>query len=202
MNGAVWINGHFLGRRPCGYSGFGCDLTPFLSADGEDLLAVRVDNSLQPNSRWYTGSGIYRPVTLTVTGPVHVDRWGTYVTTPEVTDDAAVVGVRTWVRNHADDPREIVLNTTLVSPDGSVAAEAASPAELRGRARTKLDQTLEVTAPSLWSPGTPSLYRVVTRVLDGDNELDIHETPMGIRSIRFDPDEGFLLNGGRSSCAG
>jgi len=197
MNASVWINGRFLGLRPYGYSGFGYDLTPHLSADGPNVLAVRVDNSRQPNSRWYTGSGIYRPVTLTVTGPVHVDRWGTYVTTPEVSADAAMVKVRTSVMNDASENREVTLATKLVAPDGSVAAEATSTAELPGLARTKLEQTLQVKAPSLWSPETPALYRAITRVLgrnDSNDELDVHETPIGIRSIRFDADEGFFVN--------
>ena len=195
MNASVWINGRFLGLRPYGYSGFGYDLTPYLAPDGPNVLAVRVDNSRQPNSRWYTGSGIYRPVTLTVTGPVHVDRWGTYVTTPEVSADAATVKVRTSVVNEASENREVTLATKLVAPDGTVAAETTSTAALPGRARTKLEQTLDVKAPSLWSPETPTLYKVVTRILAADTEFDVHETTVGIRSIRFDADEGFFVNG-------
>ncbi len=194
MNASVWINGRFLGLRPYGYSGFGFDLTPYLISGGPNVLAVRADNSQQPSSRWYTGSGIYRPVRLTVTNPVHVDRWGTYVTTPEVTAEAATVNVRTSVMNDSAASREVTLSTQLISPDGSVAAETTSDADLPGRARTKLESTLEITAPSLWSPDTPALYRVVTRVLDGDDVLDVHETAVGIRSIRFDADEGFFLN--------
>ncbi len=194
MASDVWINGRHLGYRPNGYVSFRYDLTPHL-VEGANVLAVRVDNSRQPASRWYTGAGVYRRVTLIVAGPVHVDHWGTYVTTPEVTDDTATLNVRTWLRSLEDDSRELVLRTTIVSPGGEAVAEDASSAVLGAGARMEFDQTLEVAAPSLWSPETPSLYRVVTRVLSGADVLDLHETRIGIRSIRFDADEGFFLNG-------
>ena len=113
-----WINGRHLGYRPNGYVSFRYDLTPHL-VEGANVLAVRVDNSRQPASRWYTGAGVYRRVTLIVAGPLHVDHWGTYVTTPEVTPGGAVVNVRTWLMSHDANLREVVLKTTIVSPDST-----------------------------------------------------------------------------------
>ena len=101
-NSEVWINGHYLGKRPYGYSTFEYELTPHLIYGAKpNVIAVKVDNSKQPNSRWYSGSGIYRNVWLTTLDPVHVEHWGTYVTTPEVTNQSATVVFKTKVKKNA-----------------------------------------------------------------------------------------------------
>ena len=113
QNSDVWVNGHHLGHRPYGYIGFRYDLTPHL-VEGENVVAVRVDNSHQPNSRWYSGSGIYRHVWLTVTDPLHVDHWWTFVNTPEVDASAAVVDVYTRILNEGTDERRGTLRSVIL----------------------------------------------------------------------------------------
>jgi len=117
-NSEVWINGQYLGKRPYGYSSFQYDLTPYLHSRGRNVIAVRVDNSQQPNSRWYSGSGIYRHVRLVTTGPVHVDQWGTYVTTPTASADSARVTIRTTIRNARPTEQAIALRTTMYDSAG------------------------------------------------------------------------------------
>jgi beta-galactosidase len=113
-NSEVWINGNYLGKRPYGYSSFRYELTPYLIyGDEMNVLAVKVDNSKQPNSRWYSGSGIYRNVWLVSTGKVAVDHWGTFVTTPEVTPEAALVRISARVKNVSGSPAEITLVSSL-----------------------------------------------------------------------------------------
>ena len=119
-NSEVWINGHYLGKRPYGYSSFQYELTPFLKYGNEqNILAVRVDNSQQPNSRWYSGSGIYRNVRLMTTETIHVDHWGTYITTPEVSEQSATVSVRTKVKNSTEKEQAVKVKTTVLDEDGN-----------------------------------------------------------------------------------
>src|SRR5881396_2838889 len=117
-NSEVWINGQYLGKRPYGYSSFRYELTPHLHYRVRNVIAVRVDNSQQPNSRWYSGSGIYRHVRLVTTGPVHVDQWGTYVTTPTASADSARVTIRTTIRNARPAEQAIALRTTMYDSAG------------------------------------------------------------------------------------
>jgi len=198
----VWVNGVHLGRRPSGYASFRYDLTPHLSVAGPNVLAVRVDNSAQPNSRWYTGSGIYRHVWLTVTRAVHVDHWGTFVTTPDLSSDAAAVCVRTTLVNTDDRERTVTLRTTIVDTDGQAVAETDSSETIGPGQRVDAEHDATVTNPRLWSPEHPDLYTVRSVVVDGDDRLDTYETPLGIRSARFDAAEGFLLNGERVKLRG
>src|SRR5579862_805 len=118
----VWINGHHLGFRPNGYISFRYELTPFLNFGGSNTIAVKVDNSVQPNSRWYSGSGIYRNVWLVTTGKVAIDHWGTFVTTPEVTEKSATVHIKTVIKNYTGKPVQVAINSHVVSAsDKSVA---------------------------------------------------------------------------------
>src|SRR6266487_3943881 len=121
-NSEVWINGQYLGKRPYGYSSFRYELTPHLHYRVRNVIAVRVDNSQQPNSRWYSGSGIYRHVRLVTTGPVHVDQWGTYVTTPTASADSARVTIRTTIRNARPVEQAIALRTTMYDSAGNAVA--------------------------------------------------------------------------------
>jgi len=196
MNSDVWFNGRHLGTRPFGYSSFRYDLTSLVRfGNGRNVLAVRADNSRQTNSRWYSGSGIYRHVRLVVTGPVHVAHWGTAVTTPEVTASRAVVRLRTTVENESAAPVKATVRTTLADPDGHPAgtAQAAVEIEQGGHGETALD--FVVSSPRLWSPDTPVLYTARTEIIAGGDAVDAVETPFGIRSIRFDAKTGFTLNG-------
>lgn len=195
-NSEVWINGHYLGKRPYGYSSFRYELTPWLKfGTASNLLAVRVDNSQQPNSRWYSGSGIYRNVWLTLTGRVHVDHWGTSVTTPEVAAEQTVVALQIRVRNNREAAQQVTVLTELLDPAGRAVASLSNALSLPAGAVEAVAGNLTVRQPALWSVEKPVLYRAVTRILADDREEDRYETPFGIRTIAFDLQKGFSLNG-------
>jgi len=194
MNSDVWINGFHLGRRPYGYTSFAYDITRHL-VSSVNLVAVRVDNSLQPNSRWYTGSGIYRHVWLTILDPLHVGHWGTYVTTPVADSAAGEVVVRTRLENAAAAARRGVLRSVVLDSAGREVARTEGAFSLTAGQQVELEQRLRVDAPRLWSVQTPYLYALRSEVLDGARAADLSTTSFGIRSIAYDRDRGFLLNG-------
>ena len=202
QNSDVWVNGHHLGSRPNGYVSFHYDLTPHLRS-GRNVVAVRVDNSRQPNTRWYSGSGIYRHVWLTMTDPLHVGQWGTYVTTPEVDTAVAQVAVRTRIVNDGTGERRGTLRWVISAAAGTEVARAETPFTLGGGSGTDLAQRLPVNDPALWSPDAPVLYTLRATVLDpGGRVVDQTDTPFGIRRIAYDADRGFLLNGNRVKMLG
>ncbi|MFJ8027184.1 glycoside hydrolase family 2 TIM barrel-domain containing protein [Streptomyces sp. NPDC096311] len=195
MDSHVYCNGEEVGHHPYGYTGFAFDLTDLLHTDGttENVIAVKVQNQL-PSSRWYSGSGIYREARLMVTEPVHVQRWGTYVTTPDITAERAVVRVRTTVVNASGAAAEVQVISRIVDPDGRTAARTSSMVAVADHA----DETheLTVTRPRLWDFATPGhRYTLETELRVADARVDTCRTSFGIRTFRFDPDEGFHLNG-------
>ncbi len=195
-NSEVWINGHYLGKRPYGYSSFSYDLTPYLRfGRASNVIAVRVDNLQQPNSRWYSGSGIYRHVRLVTTAPVHVDHWGTYVTTPEVTAASARVTIRTTIRNASQADQPVTLRTVLYDAAGKEVAAASTEARVARDSVSEIAQDLVIRAPTLWSLDRPYLYRAVSRVMCEGKPCDAYSTPFGVRTFVFDPERGFILNG-------
>jgi beta-galactosidase len=196
MNSEVWINGHYLGKRPYGYISFRYDLTSYLHFGGEsNVLAVRVDNSLQPNSRWYSGSGIYRNVWLVMTDSLFVDHWGTFVTSVVNENNSAAVTVRTTVRNSSPADRNVELVTSLVDGKGKKVGSGKSEAMITGDSAAAINQEIEVRNPELWSVDHPNLYTAVTEVYAKGKLSDRYETVFGIRYYRFDSQEGFSLNG-------
>lgn len=201
-NSEVWINGHSLGRRPYGYTSFQLDLTPHITFGGENVLAVRVDNASQPSSRWYTGSGIYRPVRLQITDRLHVKHWGTTITTPEVSRRQALVRVVTEVINEHDTPQEFTLVTRIIGPERSAVTEATETRELSPGEDVAFNQTLTAPAPKLWSIEHPEMYAVETQITRREQVVDARRTPFGIRQIALDNDRGFLLNGERVKLKG
>ena len=201
MNSDVWINGAHLGRRPNGYVSFAYDITRHLVA-GVNVVAVRVDNSAQPNSRWYTGSGIYRHVWITLVDPLHVGHWGTFVTTPRADSAGADVVARTRIENDRSDRRRGVLRSVVLDSTGRELARSETPFTLAPREKVELEQRLQVPSPRLWNPETPYLYELRSEVLDGARAVDAATTTFGIRTIAYDNDEGFLLNGRRVKMRG
>jgi beta-galactosidase len=194
-NSRVWLNGKELGGRPYGYIGFGFDLTPYLHFGAEaNVLAVRLTPE-DHSSRWYPGAGIYRNVWMDITGPVHVGRWGTYVITPEVADDKSSVAVKTEIRNQSDREAKIVLQTSILDPAGKMVSRNGNPADIPAGGAQTVAATLTVTRPQRWDTEHPYLYTVVSEVMDGKRVVDRYTTPFGIRTIAFDKDKGFLLNG-------
>lgn len=193
MNSEVFINGHSLGVRPYGYISFRYDLTPYLKYDAPNLLAVKVDNSQQPNSRWYSGSGIYRNVWLTKVNPIHVDHWGTYVTTPEVTDNSATFNIRTTVANRGDAEADAELVSIVIDPAGREIASSSEKIHLAITSR-EVEQQIQITQPKRWSIEAPNLYRIRTEIRVGETLTDCYETAVGVRTFRFDAEKGFFLN--------
>jgi len=194
MNSDVWINGTLLGRRPYGYISFAYDISRNM-VPGENVIAVRVDNSRQPNSRYYSGSGIYRHVWLTVVDPLHVGHWGTYVTTPRADSAGADVAIRTRVENDRAAPRRGLLRSIVLDSAGREVARTETPFSLAAGQRLEVEQRMPVRTPRLWSVETPSLYTLRSEVLDGSRVVDVVTTTFGIRTIGYDKDRGFLLNG-------
>ncbi|MDR2948925.1 MAG: DUF4982 domain-containing protein [Prevotella sp.] len=194
-NSKVWINGHLLGERPNGYISFRYELTPYIKVGEKNVIAVRVDNSQQPNSRWYTGSGIYRNVWLTTVNPLHVDHWGTYVTTPEVTKENATINIKTSVRNSSESAQRFELYSILLDKDGKEIAKTNNSNDAGANEVMDMEQNLTLSDPTLWSVENPYLYKIITRIEQNGKVVDEYETPLGIRYFSFDPDKGFFLNG-------
>ena len=194
-NSKVWINGHLLGERPNGYISFRYDLTPYIKVGERNVIAVRVDNSKQPNSRWYSGSGIYRNVRLVTTNALHVDLWGTYVTTPTVTKDNAEIKIETNIKNSSDLSQTFELYSILIDKDGKEIAGINNSESVGVGENISMNQSLKVSNPILWSIDNPYLYKIVTRIEQNGKLVDEYETPLGIRYFSFDPNKGFFLNG-------
>ena len=190
----VWINGHELGFRPNGYISFRYDLTPYLNFGSKNIIAVKVDNSVQPNSRWYSGSGIYRNVWLVTTNQVAIDHWGTYVTTPKVDDQSASVHLQTHVKNLSGNPTKIKLATAVYNAAGKLVI-TINTAEVDVSASSYVAQDINIARPQLWSVDHPYLYKAVTKVMSGKAVIDEYATSFGIRYFNFDADKGFSLNG-------
>ena len=195
MNSQVYINGTLLGKRPYGYISFRYDLTPYLKYGEENVVAVRVDNAEQPNSRWYSGCGIYRNVWLTVVNPVHVDLWGTYVTTPVVSEKEASVSVKTTVRNDGKQNKELELHSLLLDAEGRTVAQTLSTLTIETNSKADVEQVLAVENPKLWSIDNPYLYTLLTQVVIDGEVVDDYTTQTGIRYFEFDAEKGFFLNG-------
>ena len=194
-NSEVWINGQSLGKRPYGYSSFRYELTPHLRYRARNVIAVRVDNSQQPNSRWYSGSGIYRHVRLVTSDPVHAAQWGTYITTPVVSVDSSHVTIRTSLRNERQVEQPVVLSTVVYDSAGTEVAAVSTMGRVASDSVAELVQDLTISRPALWSVERPYLYRAVSRVSCGNKLCDSYTTPFGVRSFEFRADSGFFLNG-------
>ncbi|MFB0494764.1 beta-galactosidase [Mucilaginibacter sp. OAE612] len=195
MNSEVFINGKSLGIRPYGFSSFRYDLSPYLDFNKENVIAVRVDNSQQVNSRWYSGSGIYRHVWLDVTNPLHLADWGVAITTPEVSSKQASVQVKATIKNETSFPQRIAVNTRLLSASFKDVGNNTTKVELPAHSEKEITQIIKVSKPLLWTPETPYLYHAQIQVLKAKEKIDETKTALGIRSIKFTPDKGFQLNG-------
>jgi beta-galactosidase len=197
----VWINGHYVGGWPYGYSSWRVDLTPHVRFGGENVLAIRLDNP-PDSSRWYPGGGIYRNVWLVKTGPVHVAQWGTRITTPVVSPEAATVAIDVRVNNHRAEAATVDVAATIyqLRVDGEKSpspAASAAPVKIDVPARSATTGVLSarIVQPKLWSTAEPNRYVAVTTIHEGGRLVDRCETTFGVRTIRFTPDDGFFLNG-------
>ena len=221
MNSEVFINGHSLGVRPYGYVSFSYDLTPYIKWGGKNVVAVRVDNGEQPNSRWYSGCGIYRNVWLTKLNPVHIAQWGTFITAEDVSKNSARLNIRTKIQYDAaaqlqDSVKQadgtyvvfdseivpladVVLQSRLMDAEGNVVDEVASELQVIPTCLNEVEQEIVVKNPNLWSVNTPYIYKVNSILIDKitGKVLDNYCTNTGIRTFRFDAQKGFILNGER-----
>lgn len=202
MNSEVWINGKSLGIRPYGYISFRYDLTNQIRYGEKNVIAVRVDNSEQPNSRWYSGCGIYRNVWLTVTDPVHVDLWGTYVTAQKVSKDTASVEISSVIKNENKNKEIILLSTSIIDAEGKEIRTINSFQSVPSRGIVNVKQGINLPNPILWSLENPYLYSVQTKIFVGKKLKDDYSTPFGVRSFTFDADKGFFLNGVQTKIKG
>ena len=200
---AVWLNGQFVGGWPYGYASFRLDLTPYVKWGAENVIAIRLDNP-PASSRWYPGGGIYRNLWLVKTAAVHMAHWGTFVTTPAISKDMATVNVDFVIENDSPDKIEVSVSTRIyeLGADGRAGASPVAtsdtllvdidPAKGRTAARSNL---LTIGKPRLWDLQHPNRYMAVTSIDQSGKIVERYETPFGLRTIRFDPDQGFLLNG-------
>jgi beta-galactosidase len=196
----VWVNGHFAGGWPYGYTSYQLELTPYLNFGGDNVISIRLDNP-DSSSRWYPGGGIYRHVWLLKTAPIHVTTNGTYLTTPTVSADSATVDLKTSVDNQTALSADVSLSTKVYelkpddTPGDAVMGEALpTKATIPAGTRQMTDATITVPHPKLWDLATPNRYVAVTTVSQNGTAVDRYETPFGIRTIRFDPNNGFFLN--------
>ena len=195
MDSDVWLNGHHLGNHPYGYTAFAYDLTEFLNPPGhENVVAVRVRNEGR-NSRWYSGSGIYRHVVLQVTDPLRVGQWGVSVTTPQVTKQKATVNVVTTVENGQNAGTIVMLRIKLRGPTGRTLQTGETNVQVAAGGHVEIPLTVEVKSPPLWSLDAPVLCQAEVELLVDGKVVDATTTTFGIREIKFSVENGFTLNG-------
>lgn len=198
MNSTVYINGHELGTRPYGYASFSYDITPYINKEGENVIAVRVDNAEQPNSRWYSGCGIYRNVWMRALNPVHIPLWGQHITT-DVTDKSAKINISTDIENKSGKQAQVNVYSVLIDQNGKEIAQTDSETikQTKKRNRVMTHGSILTEKPHLWSTDDPYLYSIVTYVTDTKTgeEIDRYVTPVGLRYFNFDAEKGFSLNG-------
>jgi beta-galactosidase len=197
-NSEVWLNEHYLGKRPYGYSSFSYDLTPYLKYGNEkNIISVKVDNSKQPNSRWYSGSGIYRNVRLVTTNKIAVDYNGTYIITPIVNKDYVAITIQTTIKNSIGKVQSIKLINEVIDNVGNVVTSVESSVTLSDQQNQIVTQNLDLSNPILWKLNNPYLYTMVTKIEYDNKVCDEYTTKFGIRYFYFDVETGFSLNGER-----
>lgn len=193
-NSEVFINGKWIGKRPNGYVSFMYELTPYLKFGGRNVLAVRVDHSQDADSRWYTGSGIYRDVYLVYANPVHIRLWGVSYSA-KVNKKNAVLSVQTEVDNTGKLPVAVKVLHEVFDRDGKKVGAGSLDYSLRAGEMVKKELAVSIVQPKLWSLEDPYLYTIRTTLSKGGKVIDRTETRAGIRSLTFDPNKGFALNG-------
>ena len=202
MNSTIWVNGHEVGSHPYGYTPFSFDITDYVNYGGDNVITVKV-NHQTPSSRWYSGSGIYRSVDLTITDPVHVDLYGTKIETPNLEEEAGgtvSTNVSTTVVNDSAEAQNVTLTHTVFPKDGdaedSIGTVTTEAVEVAAGASADIDATVPVNNPTLWDTSdNPALYTVRTEVKVGDTVVDTYDTEFGYRYFNLDANTGFSLNG-------
>jgi beta-galactosidase len=191
----VYLNGTQVGGQQYGYVSFYCDLTPYLNATGDNVLAVFVDNLTVRNSRWYSGTGIFRHVWLVATDKVYVRNWGTAVTTPTAAVAQSQISVQTDVVNELATDQTRTLETVIYDEAGSELTKTSTPITVSANSTGTYTQTLTLASCRLWSPSTPVRYYAYSRLLNNAALADDYVTPFGIREIKYTPGTGLTING-------
>ncbi|MEI7502034.1 MAG: glycoside hydrolase family 2 TIM barrel-domain containing protein [Paludibacter sp.] len=191
----VWFNGMYLGKNLNGYCGFEYDVKSFVKYGEKNKIAVKYNNTTKGTSRWYTGEGIYRDVWLKITDKLNIPQFGTYITTPKITEQSALVNIETNVVNSYDEQKFCLLVTEIIDPAGKKVTETKSYVPIGSTENFLFKQEIEVPRPQLWSCEEPNLYKAISKVYDNNIQVDEYETTFGIREIRMTPDKGLLLNG-------
>ena len=202
-NSEVWINGHFLGKRPNGYIGFEYELSPYLYWDGrENLMAVKVDNKNQPNSRFYAGSGIYRDVKLLIRNPISIATNSTFIKTVQLGEKHANISLSLEIEKMCKGVNNIMVLTRLFSPDGALVSTKRTVLTKINRGMHQIDQQFTIDNPKLWDIDNPVQYKASVQVIVGGREVDRQETKFGLRNFSFDQQQGFILNARRLKIRG
>jgi beta-galactosidase len=191
----VYLNGTQVGGQQYGYVSFYCDLTPYLNATGDNVLAVLVDNQTVRNSRWYSGTGIYRHVWLIATDQVYVRNWGTAVTTPTASATQSQISVQTDVVNDLATDQTRTIETAIYDEAGNQLTKTSTPVTVTANSTGTYTQSLTLSSCTLWSPSTPVRYYAYSRLLDNGSPADDYVTPFGIRELKFTPGTGLTING-------
>lgn len=194
MNADIWLNGNHIGNHPYGYTSFWYDITDNINPGKDNIIAVEVKNK-GLNSRWYSGSGIYRHVWLKILNPVYIEPWGIFITTPEISSSSAPVIVKTSIINTSPEAADVKLITRILNERGEEVSKNEMHQKINSEADTELTQHFVIKAPQLWSPEIPVLYTAVSEVFSSGIAIDHKETCFGLRTFSFDTTAGFLLNG-------
>ena len=192
-NTKVWLNGELIGDRPNGYIGFSVDLSPHLNFGGSNVIAVQLSPE-DFSSRWYPGAGIYRNTWLEMNNEIHVPKWGTFITTPNISENEASVHILTEIKSIADKDKVIHLQSVIYDPNNKEVANIKSRVQTKQNSTIEAIQTTIIETPMLWDVDTPNLYKSITTILQGDTVLDTYKTTFGIRTIAYGADFGFKLN--------
>lgn len=195
MNSDVWVNGKHVGNHPYGYTSFNYDITPYLNQAGQaNVVAVQVKNEGE-NSRWYSGSGIYRHTWLTLVDQVHIGMWGVHVKTPSVGEESAGLSVASTIINSGEAVASVKVRSEIIDPSGNVVGISEKSVEMKPLSKAEVEQEVTISDPERWSIEEPNLYTARVTVLKNKSQADVLDTRFGIRTIEFSADRGFLLNG-------
>lgn len=194
MNSSVYVNGHYLGTRPYGYAPFSYDITPYINYDGDNIVAVKVDNSDQPNSRWYSGCGIYRNVWLRRLARIHIPLWGQSINAT-VDDGKGKLDIITEVENSSQESTAVTLSIEVTDKEGKTVGSSLKTLTVPSDSISKCRQSILVDSPDLWNTENPSLYAITTEVCVNGKVVDSHIEKIGFRTLGFDAGKGFSLNG-------
>lgn len=193
-NSDVWINGHHLGKRPFGYVAIHYDISPYLKFgnNNTNTIAVKIDNTLQPASRWYSGAGIYRHTRLIITDPLRFDKYGVFITTPEVSKTKATVAVQATISNTSDKQQQVTLQTSILNASGKEVASLKSNQAIGAGKSEVIKQQIPVTNPAIWDIEQPNLYKAVTKIISGGKAVDDVATTLGSVSFVLMQQQDFI----------